>query len=152
MSRVLKFKRYTEASLSNIIGADGELIIDTNNYTITVHDGVTPGGKRLSTEDFATQNYDTATGIFTCNGITTSQSNINFTINSGNIFELKEENTGTPKIAFFGTEPVMRQNTAVETSAYVSGSTPGTFWVDDTYGGYTIGQIVTALKAYGLLE
>lgn len=152
MSRILRFKRYPESSLSNIIGADGELIVDTTNQTITVHDGVTPGGTRLTTENFENQIYNSTTGIISCNGITTPQSNITFSIDSGTIFKIQEDVPGTPEIAFFGTEPVMRQNTAVQSSVYVSGSTAGTFQIDDTYGGYTIGQIVTALKAYGLLE
>jgi hypothetical protein len=44
MSRTLQFKRYNNSTLQNITGANGELIIDSTNQTITVHDGVTPGG------------------------------------------------------------------------------------------------------------
>lgn len=57
MSRTLQFKRYTKSVLANTIGADGELIIDTNNYTITVHNANTAGGIRLVTEStFANTN------------------------------------------------------------------------------------------------
>jgi hypothetical protein len=44
MPRTLQFKRYGSATLANTTGANGELIINSTNQTITVHDGVTPGG------------------------------------------------------------------------------------------------------------
>jgi hypothetical protein len=56
MSRTLLFKRTSNTALVNIVGANGELIIDTTNRTLTVHDGVTPGGTRLATEAFAIAN------------------------------------------------------------------------------------------------
>jgi hypothetical protein len=50
MSRTLQFKRYGSATLANTIGANGELIINTTNKTLTVHDGITPGGFTLLNE------------------------------------------------------------------------------------------------------
>jgi hypothetical protein len=44
MPRTLQFKRYGSATLANTIGANGELIINQTNKTLTVHDGITPGG------------------------------------------------------------------------------------------------------------
>ena len=44
MPRTLQFKRYGSATLANTVGANGELIINQTNKTLTVHDGVTPGG------------------------------------------------------------------------------------------------------------
>jgi len=61
MPRVLRFKRYSRAGLSNVIGADGELIVDTTKRTVTVHDGITPGGTRLATENYANGIYDPPT-------------------------------------------------------------------------------------------
>jgi hypothetical protein len=58
---------------------------------------------------------------------------------------------GTNQIGFFAATPVVKQSTAVTGAAYVAGPTVGVFHTDDTYGGYTIGQIVAALQAYGLL-
>jgi len=52
MSRTLQFKRYANTQVANTTGANGELIIDSTNHTITVHDGVTVGGTRLATELF----------------------------------------------------------------------------------------------------
>ena len=51
MSRTLQFKRYPTSVVANTKGADGELIIDTNNYIITVHNANTFGGIRLATEN-----------------------------------------------------------------------------------------------------
>lgn len=48
MSRTIKFKRYPANAVATIVGADGEIIIDTTNKTLTVHDGVTPGGSTLA--------------------------------------------------------------------------------------------------------
>jgi hypothetical protein len=45
MSRTLQFKRYANTVIANTTGAAGELIIDTTNNILTIHDGVTPGGR-----------------------------------------------------------------------------------------------------------
>ena len=50
MPRTLQFKRYGSATLANTIGANGELIINQTNKTLTVHDGITPGGFTLLNE------------------------------------------------------------------------------------------------------
>jgi len=47
MPKQLQFKRYPTSVLSTIIGANGEIIVDTTLKTLTVHDGVTPGGSVL---------------------------------------------------------------------------------------------------------
>jgi hypothetical protein len=44
MAKTLQFKRYTTSVVANTIGANGELIVDSNTNTITVHDGVKSGG------------------------------------------------------------------------------------------------------------
>ncbi len=49
MARTLQFKRYSAATLASTTGANGEIIIDTTNQTLTIHDGVTPGGRSLAT-------------------------------------------------------------------------------------------------------
>jgi microcystin-dependent protein len=50
MATILKFRRYTTSALAAVTGAIGELIIDTDKDTVTVHDGTTAGGKPLATE------------------------------------------------------------------------------------------------------
>jgi hypothetical protein len=57
----------------------------------------------------------------------------------------------SPRMSFFGKSTVPQQTNAIANSSFQAGTTTGTFHTDDKYGGYTIGQIVTALKAYGLL-
>jgi hypothetical protein len=71
MSRTLQFRRYNSATIANTTGANGELIINTTNHTITVHDGTTPGG-------FATLNSQTDNNIdqFARNTANTATSNI----------------------------------------------------------------------------
>ena len=71
MSRTLQFRRYNSATIANTTGANGELIINTTNKTITVHDGVTPGG-------FATLNSVTDNNIdqYARNTANTATSNI----------------------------------------------------------------------------
>lgn len=74
MSRTLQFKRYANTFIaSSITGANGELIIDSTNRTITVHDGVTLGGKRLATETFVSN--ATSSVVLTVNQIVTNSSN-----------------------------------------------------------------------------
>jgi hypothetical protein len=65
MTKKLQFKRYSNTALSTIVGADGELIIDANTKTLTIHDGVTLGGIRQSSENFTKQVYDQANVSFT---------------------------------------------------------------------------------------
>jgi hypothetical protein len=71
MSRTLQFRRYNSATIANTTGANGELIINTTNHSITVHDGVTPGG-------FATLNSITDNNIdqYARNTANTATSNI----------------------------------------------------------------------------
>jgi len=56
MPKILQFKRYANTVVAGLTGANGEIIIDSTNKTITVHDGVTVGGKRLATESYVANN------------------------------------------------------------------------------------------------
>jgi hypothetical protein len=47
MSRTIQFRRLGTSTLANTVGANGELIINTTNKTLTVHDGFLPGGYEL---------------------------------------------------------------------------------------------------------
>lgn len=58
--------------------------------------------------------------------------------------------TETDRIGAFGVTPVVRPTTALASATFAavtSGITDGTA----TYGGYTVGQLVTAFKALGFL-
>jgi hypothetical protein len=48
MAKTLQLRRYPTATLTNITGANGEIIIDTTLKTVTVHDGSTVGGITLA--------------------------------------------------------------------------------------------------------
>jgi hypothetical protein len=86
MSRTLQFRRLGTATLANTTGANGELIINSTNKTLTVHDGVTPGGFALLNQatDFDIDQYarntaNTATSNITIlQGVNTTQ-NTNIT-------------------------------------------------------------------------
>jgi len=52
MSRTLQFKRYANTTVATTTGANGELIIDLTNQTLTVHNGTKVGGTRLATETY----------------------------------------------------------------------------------------------------
>lgn len=73
MSRTIQFKRRPAASVANTVGANGELIIDTTNDTLTIHDGVTSGGSRLATENYVNDQISNAT----INGSGVSSSYVN---------------------------------------------------------------------------
>ena len=86
MARTLQFKRYGSATLANTTGANGELIINSTNKTLTVHDGITPGGFTLLNEaieididQYARNQANTASNNITIiQGVNTTQ-NTNIT-------------------------------------------------------------------------
>ena len=49
MAKTLQFRRYNSATIANTTGASGELIVNTDVNTITVHDGSTAGGWQTPT-------------------------------------------------------------------------------------------------------
>lgn len=69
MTKRLQFKRYTGNTVATITGADGELIIDKSNNTITVHDGTTLGGHRLATEIYVNQQDNANAVVYSANSI-----------------------------------------------------------------------------------
>jgi hypothetical protein len=73
MSRTLQFRRYDTATLANTVGADGELIVNTTNKTLTVHDGALPGGYPLLNS--ATDNNIDQVARNTANSATTLAQN-----------------------------------------------------------------------------
>lgn len=48
MSRTLQFKRYPATVVANTTGANGEIIINTTDFSLTVHDGSTLGGHTVT--------------------------------------------------------------------------------------------------------
>jgi hypothetical protein len=64
MSRTLQFKRLANTHLGQVIGANGEIIVDYTNDTLTVHDGQTLGGSRLATERYTNTSIVLANAAF----------------------------------------------------------------------------------------
>jgi hypothetical protein len=58
--RKLQFKRYANNIIANTTGANGELIINTGDYSLTVHDGTTSGGHKLALQSFAQAAFNAA--------------------------------------------------------------------------------------------
>ena len=79
MAKTLQFKRYTNSSVAATTGAAGELIVDTNQNTITVHDGSTVGGTALATQAQLNANVSMLQGIEN-----TQNTNIQLAWNSAN--------------------------------------------------------------------
>jgi LysM repeat protein len=48
MTRIVQFRRGTTSGLTSILGAPGELFVDTSLVTVVVHDGATTGGTTLA--------------------------------------------------------------------------------------------------------
>jgi len=65
MATQVQFRRGNTAQTASFTGALAELTVDTDQKTIIVHDGVTPGGTVIATKAFAQAAFDaanTATG------------------------------------------------------------------------------------------
>jgi hypothetical protein len=60
MSKTLQFRRYNTATIAVTTGSAGELIVNTDANTITVHDGVTAGGWQTPTLAYTQAAFATA--------------------------------------------------------------------------------------------
>ena len=60
MATQVQFRRGTTSQNNAFAGAQGELTIDTEQWTIRIHDGTTPGGKQVPTLT-ATQTFTNKT-------------------------------------------------------------------------------------------
>ena len=82
MTRIVQFRRNTTSSVAAILGAPGELIVDTTLNTLTVHDGVTTGGTTLARNaDLNTLSSNVATNLANL----TSSTNFNISTLSSNV-------------------------------------------------------------------
>ena len=104
MAKTLQFKRYSTSQLSGIAGAQGELFVDTNQYTISVHDGINYAGTYLATQGQLNSNTLYMTGVNA-----SQNANINFVMSLANTAVL---NTG-PQLIFGN---VWISNTTASTS------------------------------------
>ena len=63
MSKVVQWKRGNTSATSSYTGAEGEITVDTENWSLQVHDGVTAGGYTI-----ASSNSETTFGAITVTG------------------------------------------------------------------------------------
>jgi hypothetical protein len=61
------------------------------------------------------------------------------------------DNTSATKFGIFGQTPVIRQTTTSQTPATFAANTSGIADDTATWGGYTVGDLVAILQAYGFL-
>ena len=78
MAKTLQFKRYTTSVLANTTGANGELIVDSNTNSITVHDGSKSGGWYAANAITLQTVYNTANAAY-------AQSNTNLNYLASNV-------------------------------------------------------------------
>lgn len=50
MSKIVQWKRGNTTVSSTYVGAQGEITVNTDDYSLYVHDGVTPGGYKISND------------------------------------------------------------------------------------------------------
>jgi len=73
MPRIIQFRRGTTTGLASVLGAAGEIFVDTSLVTVVVHNGVTTGGTTLARNaDVQTLSSTTATNIATLSSNTVS--------------------------------------------------------------------------------
>ena len=99
---------------------------------------------------YCSSNYNTGYGIqHDGNGILIDHPN-NFGGSNTYSFEVKGSVKLTGNYGVFGATPVAQQDSTITGATYTGvGGTP--ISTNDTFGGYTIGQVVAILKLYGLL-
>ena len=84
MAKTLQFRRYTTSNLASVTGASGELIVDTSQNILTIHDGVTTGGWPTPTLSYTQAAFAYANSI---------QSSIANSINYGTGVDLSQNNS-----------------------------------------------------------
>ena len=107
-----------------------------------------PGGFlefRAGNTDFAQLNF--VAGV---NTAVTGNVPISFKTDTGPVIQVGESTFGSQELGFFAATPAVQQTTA--TASATRSAVIGTFAnVGDTYDGYTLSQVVKALRNYGLL-
>ncbi len=61
MSKTIQWKRGNVAASSGYTGPAGEITVETGSWNIRVHDGLTPGGHPISTDE---NSVSESTGVF----------------------------------------------------------------------------------------
>lgn len=97
MTRIVQHRRGTTTGLATILGAPGELFVDTSLVTVVVHDGVTTGGVTLARNaDVQNLSSNTAINLTSFNSsLTTVSSNLYAVIFAPKTLTTKQIFTGS---------------------------------------------------------
>lgn len=97
--------------------------------------------------------YFDNSGALTVNGVTSASATISANqLTATSAADLPHFYTSGSGISFFGVSPQQAQVNTGITAASFTANTSGIADDSATFGGYTLGQVVAALKAYGLLQ
>ena len=149
MSTQVQFRRGNTSQIAAFTGAVAEITVDTQQKTITIHDGVTPGGTYLSTKAFAQAAFDTANaaigGAITFANVALTYSNTVGGIPNANTLDIGEPsinlNDGRMFIQLGNGKVVDISSTPVGNTYYVSVNG------NDNYQGTTPSSAKATLKA-----
>jgi hypothetical protein len=121
-----------------------------NSGGLSLGNTTDPGASNASiTGTFAVTGASTLTGLLTANGGITlgDAQNIAFNTTTGT----KIGAATTQKLSFWNATPIVQPTTAVASATVVSPGGGTNIKTDDTFDGYTIAQVVKALRNAGLL-
>jgi hypothetical protein len=83
MATRLQFRKFSTTSIATLVGANGELYVDTTKKTIVVQDGTTPGGSTLATESWVSSALGTVSfNTSVLNGYALSSALTSYTTNA----------------------------------------------------------------------
>ncbi len=94
MSKTVQFKRGNANVSASYVGAQGEITINTDNFTLNVHDGTTPGGYSILNTNVS----NIGNLVVTNQTITGTSANTNITISPTNANIVLTSNLVTPNI------------------------------------------------------
>jgi hypothetical protein len=83
MATRLQFRKFSTTSIATLVGANGELYVDTTKKTIVVQDGATTGGSTLATESWVSSALGTVSfNTSVLNGYALSSALTSYTTNA----------------------------------------------------------------------
>jgi len=83
MATRLQFRKFSTTSIATLVGANGELYVDTTKKTIVVQDGATTGGSTLATESWVSSALGTVSfNTSVLNGYALSSTLTSYTTNA----------------------------------------------------------------------
>ena len=95
MSKTVQFKRGNANVSASYVGAQGEITVNTDNYTLNIHDGTTPGGYSILNTNVS----NIGNLVVTNQTITGTSANTNITLSPTNANVVLTSNLVTPNIA-----------------------------------------------------